>query len=240
MPPQPKNIENQIEDWANTRASGRKDYVIKRWVVPFGIILPFVMILGAGAFSLTQGIQIKAWGVFILVFEPIFILISIFAGHASWRYWEERYDRWIKEKENGIINPAGTRLPFEKYKQLLLGIYSIPVFVLNLLLFFVAIFVGRKIVSANSFQVIYFGVFFAIFILSFLPILNVMVFVKNPICGHGILSNPDHLHRHPNAKGNYWVNAWKIIKKKPFICLDCADQYFFEYAGQRVEIIKKI
>jgi hypothetical protein len=59
------------------------------------------------------------------------------------------------------------------------------------------------------------------------------------IRSHGILSNPDHLHRHPDAKGNYWSNAFKILKKQPFVCLDCADTYVFEITGQQIEIIKK-
>jgi hypothetical protein len=203
------------------------------------MVLPLTMILGSSVFTLTQGISIKAWGVFVAVFEPIFIIVSIFIGRASWRYWEKRYERWTKEERDGPINLPGTRKKFQKYRHLFIGIYSIPIFVLNLLLFFVAIFFGSKLGISNSFVGTILISFLVIFILSFLPILNVMVFIKNPICGHGILSNPDHLHRHPDAEGNYWVNAWKIMKRKPFICLDCADEYFFKKVGQGVEIVKK-
>ena len=233
------NIETQIKGWGTTREGGLKKYVFKRWIVPFGIVIPLTMIIGSSVFALTQDISLKALGVFIAVFEPIFIIISIFIGRSSWRYWEKRYERWIKEEQDGPTNLPGTRKIFKKYKPLFIGIYSIPIFVLNLLLFFVIIFFGSKLGISNSLIRIFFISFFVIFILSFLPILNMMVFIKNPICEHGILSNPDHLHRHPGAEGNYWVNAWKIIKREPFICIDCADEYFFEKIGQQVEIIKK-
>ena len=234
-----KSIEDQIKEWGATREKGRKSYVIKRWVVPFGIVLPLTMILGSSIFPITQSVSIKAWGVFIAIFEPIFIVISIFSGRASWKYWEKRYARGTKEEKEGPTSLPGARKIFKKHKQLLIGMFSIPIFVLNLLLFFPAIFFSSKLGINNSSAGIIFVSFFSIFILSFLPILNVMVFIKNPICGHGILSNPDHLHRHPDAHGNYWVNAWKIMKKEPFTCLDCADEYFFEKVGQVVEIIKK-
>jgi hypothetical protein len=147
-----------------------------------------------------------------------------------------RNERWVKEQQSGPINQPGTRRPFVKYKQLVIGIYCIPVFVLNLLVFFFVIFFSSQINIGNIVNKSYFLTFGFIFILSFLPIMNVMVFVKNPICGHAILCNPDH--RHPEAKGNYWASAWKIIKKKPFTCLDCADRYQFHYTAQHIEIIK--
>ncbi|AEG02353.1 hypothetical protein [Methylomonas methanica] len=226
-------IDEQIEKWKKTREKGRKSYVIKSWVIPFGFILPVITV-----FSSTKGIPIKHWGIFVAVFEPLLIGFTVFAGFSSWKYWEKRYERWVNEKKGGPTNLPGTRLPFEKHAQLIVGIYSIPVFVLNLLVFFVAVFVGRNIEAIQPYFAVYSITFFIVFIISFLPILNVMVFVKNPICGHGILSNPDHLHRHPEAEGNYWTNAFKIMKKQPFMCLDCADIYVIEKTGQLVEIIK--
>lgn len=239
MSPPKATIEDQIKKWERSRVKGCKSYVVKSWVVPFGIILPAVMILTTSLFSSNKGISIKHWGIFIAVFEPLFIGFIIFAGFSSWKYWEKRYERWMNEQQNGPLNLSGAKQAFAKYKQLILGIYSIPVFALNLLLFLAVIFFGRHIDTSNSFVVPYVIAFFFVFIFSFLPILNVMVFVKNPICGHGILSNPDYLHRHPDAKGNYWINAWKIMLKQPFICLDCADIYIFEKKEQQFEIIKK-
>jgi hypothetical protein len=84
-----QNIEKQIKAWEHTREKGQKNYIIKRWVIPYGIFLPLMTITGGAIFSLTQGISIKAWGVFATVFEPIFMLLSVFAGKASWRTLEE-------------------------------------------------------------------------------------------------------------------------------------------------------
>jgi hypothetical protein len=161
----------------------------------------------------------------------------MFAGLSYWKYYEARYERWNKEKLAGQMNAAGTTRMFTKYGQLLAGIYSIPVFVVNLLAFFPALYIN----SENG--IIKHGVailisFLSILVLSFLPILNVMVFIKNPICGHAILSNPDYQQRHPDAKGNYWINAWKILRDQPFVCLDCADEYRLLKRGSQSDIIK--
>lgn len=227
-------------EWEHTRKKGRMSYVITHWSVPIGVILPTVMIAGGILATLIHGISIKYWGLFLVVFEPMFIIAATFAGFAYWKYWEKKYEKWNIEKESGPINLPGAIRPFGKYNQLLIGIYGIPVFVIDVFAFFAAIFLSGGIESIHRHLTIIFFSFLIIFLLSFLSILNVMVFVKNPICGHAILSNPDHSQRHPDAKGNYWTNAWKIILGKPFVCLDCADEYIFEKSGGHVEIIKRV
>lgn len=229
-----KNIEDQINRWKTTRAKGRKSYVIKNWILPLGVFFPLVIVL---INSSIHKLPIKAFGIFIIVFEPIFIAMTLVAGLYSWKYFEARYERWNREKLEGPINSLGTRKIFAKHTQLLAGIYSLPVFFINLLAFFPLLYINDEYGKINHGAAILIC-FFLIMILSFLPILNVVVFVKNPICGHAILSNPDYRQRYPNAKGNYLTNACKILRNQPFICLDCADEFRLIKKGNEYEIIK--
>ncbi len=229
-----KNIEDQIKQWEITREKGRSSYVIKNWILPLGLFLPLVMIVITSSIN---KLPIKAFGVFIVVFEPIFLAATLFAGLYYWKYYEARYDRWNREKNEGPINAVGTRKIFSKYTQLLVGIYSIPIFVVTLLAFFPLLYLNSENGKINHGSAILIS-FLSIMILSFLPIFNVMVFIKNPICGHAILSNPDYRQRHPNAKGNYWTNAWKILRNRSFICLDCADKFRLIKKDDQLEIEK--
>ena len=230
-------IEEQIAKWEDTRKRGKMNYVIKRWVLIYGILLPLIMVLPVSIISFSRGISIKSW-VFFAVFEPIFISVSFFCGLSSWKYWEKRYESWIDVERDDLATLPGTRVVFEKKVQLLLGIYCIPIFVFNILSFFGFIFFGSIFFPDIAVPGLFFVTFGSVFIISALLIVNTMVFVKNPICGHGILSNPDPYHRHPDAKGNYWISALNILKGRSFICQDCAGEYYLEKSNNQVEIVK--
>ena len=240
MGTQGKSLEAQMAKWEGTRSKGRTRYVVMSWVIPYGLVMPAFMSLIAFPFILRAGHGIKAIGVFSGVFGPIFLAATALAGRYSWSYFEKRYERWEKEKSGDLINVPGTRKPLHKYTWLLVAIYSIPFFLGNLLYFLSIVILAvvaedfaDKYIDTN----IFFSSFGLIFLVSIAFLLNGMIFVKNPICGHGMLSNPQD-HQHPDAKGNYLKNAWKIVRGKPFICLDCADRYVLEKNNDQVEIVK--
>jgi hypothetical protein len=235
-----QTLKEQMEKWEDTRSKGCTKYVFLSWVMPYGIIMPGFMSLLVFPFILKEGYAIKAIGVFLAIFGPIFILATIFAGKYSWSYFEKRYERWKEEKEGDLINLPGTRRVLRKHIWLLIAIYSIPVFFMNLFYFLSVIVVSAFAEDfVNTYIDIYmfFLSFGFIFVLSVFFLFNGMLFIKNPICGHAMLSNPGD-HQHPDAKGSYLKNAWRILKGQPFICLDCADRFVIEKNAGQFEIVK--
>ena len=64
-----------------------------------------------------------------------------------------------------------------------------------------------------------------------------MVFIKNPICGHVILSNPDY-QQISWCKRKLRDDWWKILRDRPFMCLDCADEHRLLRRDSQCETIK--
>jgi len=230
--------QEQFSEWEGIRAKGRTNYVIKKWVLIYGIMLPVFTFFPVSIFSLIFGVSLKDWAFFFPFFMPFFILISVLCGLGSWKSREERYRWWIKTEKEGYEILPGTRAVFKKKALLALGIYSMPIFFLNILFFFGSIFLGTIFFRGSHFIVLMFVLFVSIFIISTLLVIITMLYVKNPICNHGILNNPDRSSWHPDAKGINWLTALKILRGHRFICQYCANVYYLEKRNNRTEIVK--
>lgn len=74
-----KSFKEQMAQWEDRRARGRKSYIIKSWVIPYGIIL-LLMCSGILPFTSAIGVDVKSIGYFLVIFGPIFIFMTILFG----------------------------------------------------------------------------------------------------------------------------------------------------------------
>lgn len=232
MPIKKRTLQERMLQWETTRSRSRKSYIIKTWIIPYAITLPLTMCLVSVAFLRLIGIRlnIQIIGYLFVIFLPIFILITILFGVYSWNYWEREWVRWKTEDKRGIIKLSGNREVFQKYSLFLLAFYSLPFFILLVLSFFpiILFWFSISLLIIWLFLISVSGAFF----------LATMILIKNPICGHGLIFNPEQLELYPNDKKSPLIFAWGILKGKPFICMVCGERYILEKKGDQVEIVK--
>lgn len=231
MPIKKRTLQEQMLQWETTRSSSRKSYIIKAWIIPYGITLPLTMSLVSLAILRVLGIKldIQIMGYFFVIFLSIFILIAILLGVHSWNDWERDWARWKTEDKREIIKLSGNREVFQKYPLFLLAFYSLPFFILLVLSFFpiILFWFSISLLIIWLFLISFSGVFFLV----------TMILIKNPICGHGLIFNPEKLELYPNVKESPLKFAWGILKGKPFICMVCGERYILEKKGNQVEIV---
>jgi hypothetical protein len=235
MPSNDNHIEKKIAQWEVTRSKGRKRYIWAH-VFQMGIIFPVLLFLLFTPFILKNGGEIAGIFIGIIVFVTLGMLVAYLSIKYSWNYFEDWYERWKNEKDGKILNLPGTRETFKKYVWLFITISGFFLFILDLV-YFISIFIVGFITDkfVLDFWLFLISFFIILLISASLAIYGVLT-TKNPICGHLILNNT-HEDKHPDAKGSFFSNVWRILKKQPFICLDCANRYVFEKHGKNVEIV---
>jgi hypothetical protein len=224
-----RTLQERMIQWENTRSRSRKSYIIRSWVIPYGIIL-LLMCSGILPFTSAIGVDVKSIGYFLVIFGPIFIFMIILFGVYSWNYWEREWAKWKIENKKGIIKVAGTREAFHKYWCLLIALYCFPFLFLLILLFFT--------ITLFWFSMLFLIIWLFLFVSSGIFFLTTMILIKNPICGHGLISNPEKLELYPNGKQSPLKFAWQILNGKPFLCKVCGERYILEKKGDQVEIVK--
>ena len=232
MPIKKRTLQERMLQWETTRSRSRKSYIIKTWIIPYAITLPLTMCLVSVAFLRVIGIRldIQIIGYFFVIFGPIIVLITILFGVYSWNYWEREWVRWKTEDKRGIIKLSGNREVFQKYPLFLLAFYVFPFFFLLILSLFVIILLWFSLSSLIICLVLL--VSCGIFSMA------TMILLRNPICGHGLIFNPEKLELYPNVKESPLKFAWGILKGKPFMCMVCGERYILEKKGDQVEIVK--
>jgi hypothetical protein len=230
MPVIKRTLQERMVQWENTRSRGLKSYLIKSWVIPYGIIL-LVMCFGILPFTSAIGVDVKSIGYFLVIFGPIFIFIIILLGIHSWNDLEREWARWKTEEKREITKKSGDREIFQKYPLFLLAFYSLPFFILLLLSFFLMILFWFSIplLIIWLFLILVSGVYF----------LATMMLIKNPICGHGIFCNPEELYPDVEEKSPLKY-AWRVFRGRPFTCLVCGERYILEKKGNQAEIVKLV
>jgi len=232
MPNKKRTLEKRMLQWESTRSRSRNSYIIKTWIIPYAITLPLTICLVSVAFLRVIGIRsnIQIIGYLFVIFLPIFILITTLFGIYSWNYWEREWVRWKTEDKSGIIKLSGNREIFQKYPLFLLAFYSFPFFILLVLSLFpiILFWFSISLLIIWLFLISFSGVFF----------LATMILIKNPICGHGLIVNPEKLELYPNDKESPLKFAWQILKGKQFICMVCGERYILEKKGDQVAIVK--
>ena len=129
MPAIKMTHQERMAQWEDRRTKGRKSYIIKSWVIPYGIIL-LSMCAGIIPFTSAIGVDVKIIGLFLVIFGPVFTFLSVLLGVYSWNYWEREWAKWKIENKEGITKVAGERETFHKYWCLVIAFYCVPVFVL--------------------------------------------------------------------------------------------------------------
>jgi hypothetical protein len=61
MPAIKMTHQERMVQWENTRSRGRKSYIMKSWIIPYGIIL-LVMCFGIIPFTSAIGVDVKSIG----------------------------------------------------------------------------------------------------------------------------------------------------------------------------------
>jgi hypothetical protein len=90
MPAIKMTHQERMVQWENTRSRGRKSYIMKSWIIPYGIIL-LVMCFGIIPFTSAIGVDVKSIGYFLVIFGPVFIFVFVLLGVYSWNYWEREW-----------------------------------------------------------------------------------------------------------------------------------------------------
>lgn len=224
--------------WERTRIQGRIRYVVKSWIVPFGIILPIIVSFVTCLITMHDKVSgLKAAAIFIAIFDPVFIAVAFFAGRYTWEDCEKQYHLWKKEFKTPITSESASRSKFDRFFLLILSIYSLPIFWITIIAFLTLPFLIPGIIL----RVIGFWTFSVacgfVFICSFVLLSRGMFAMKNPICGHTLLTFTGP-HKHPDANTNYVKNAWSVFRGRPFTCLECAGRYIFERTSNQVQIVK--
>lgn len=231
MPAIKMTYQERMAQWEDRRTKGRKSYIIKSWVIPYGIIL-LSMCAGIIPFTSAIGVDVKSIGYFLVIFGPVFIFVLVLLGVYSWNYWEREWAKWKIENKEGIIKIAGTRETFHKYWYLLIALYCFPFLFLLILLFF--------IITLFWFSILFLIIWLFLIAASGIFFMATMILIKNPICGHGLIVNTDQqLELYPNKKSPL-LFAWNILKGKPFTCMVCGERYILEKKGNQVEIVKLV
>jgi len=222
------DYEEKIAQWEDRRTKGRTSYLITYWVIPYVIIL-LVMSFGVIPFSSAIGVDVKSIGSFLVIFGPVLIFVTVLLGLYSWNYWEREWENWKIGNKAGITGVAGTRKTFDAYWRLRIALFCFPFLLLLIFLFFA--------VTIFWFSIAFLVIWLLLFVSSGLFPLVTMTLLKNPICGHGLLVNPEKLELYPNSQGSPIKLAREVLKGKPFTCMVCGERYMLEKKEDQVEIV---
>jgi len=214
--------------WEITRQKGKKHYILFLWVIPYGLLLPFVKFLAS--FPLYKDSGYKDLFVIFCVLLPVSIIISILAGSYAWESSEKRY---LEEKREFRKDQRVTQ-SFKKKLILNVSIIAQNTLVLNFVILIPIIFLLLKFEAPNKIINSYVFLSFGGFLLSGVVGIYGMLFIKNPICGHAILSNSNEA----GLKESYLQVGIRILRGRSFHCLRYGNLYKFNHSQKDVNIVK--